>query len=651
MPDLHRIEALPRLGGRTVVVRGWVMTTRSSGKIAFVTLRDGTGYLQVVLSKKDVPEAAWEAFGRLTQEASVEVTGMVRADTRAPGGVELTAADLKILGPSVDFPITPKEHGTAFLFEHRHLWLRSRRQVAIARVRHEVIQAIRDFFYERNFVLVDTPILTGAIGEAAGHLFSTEYFDLGTAYLAQTGQLYVEAAAAAHGKVYCFGPTFRAEKSKTRRHLTEFWMVEPEVAWNDSDDNMKLQEEFVCYLVARALERKRAELADLERDTTPLERVRPRPGRGRRDSARQAVRPSRAGLQLSQGRKGLLYEGKPRRRQHRAQQRHAGAGGLRRDHRRQPARGRLRQAARAHPRGQVARGGVQLVPGSPEVWDVRALGFRARRRAHRRVDLRGGRLVGVGGRAHHGRRATGDAVLLPPHLDRPGVWSADRRRGTRVRLPAASRGAARAGRLRAATGRGRLGRQPADAVLVLHHAGVSERVRAGRAARLRACRDAGLARSEPGGAVAHVHPLPGAARRGAPDRRAGDRVRPAGGAGAHVRGNLATVPQRRSRGRGGRAAQRAGGGDALRSCARPSGRADRAAGRGGGAALEPRSPALRQAVDRRGAGRRGAGRRHRRARRAADLLRDPARHAVDESGRSGRRRRDADRRPDREPAL
>src|SRR6266566_3259539 len=243
MPELHRIEALPRLGGRTVVVRGWVMTTRSSGKIAFVMLRDGTGYLQVVLSKKDVPDAAWEAFGQLTQETSVEVTGVVRADTRAPGGVELTAADLKILGPSHDFPITPKEHGTAFLFEHRHLWLRSRRQVAIA--------------------------------EAAGNLFSTEYFDLGTAYLAQTGQLYVEAAAASHGKVYCFGPTFRAEKSKTRRHLTEFWMVEPEVAWNDSDDNMKLQEEFVSYVVARALERKRAELADLERDTTALERVRP----------------------------------------------------------------------------------------------------------------------------------------------------------------------------------------------------------------------------------------------------------------------------------------------------------------------------------------------------------------------------------------
>src|SRR5436853_162438 len=195
MPELHRIEALPRLGGRTVVVRGWVMTTRSSGKIAFVMLRDGTGYLQVVLSKKDVPDAAWEAFGQLTQETSLEVTGVVRADRRAPGGVELQASDLTIIGPSHDFPITPKEHGTAFLFEHRHLWLRSRRQVAIARVRHEVVQAIRDFFYERHFTLVDTPILTGAIGEHAGTLFATEYFDLGKAYLAQTGQLYVEAAA------------------------------------------------------------------------------------------------------------------------------------------------------------------------------------------------------------------------------------------------------------------------------------------------------------------------------------------------------------------------------------------------------------------------------------------------------------------------
>jgi asparaginyl-tRNA synthetase len=277
MPERHRIEALPPLAGtgQTVAVRGWVTTTRSSGKIAFVVLRDGTGYLQAVLSKKEVPDSAWEAFGRLTQETSIEVTGIVRADARAPGGIELTASDLVIIGPSPEFPITPKEHGTAYLFEHRHLWLRSRRQVAIARVRHEVVQAIRDFFYERGFVLVDTPILTGSIGEHAGTLFATDYFDLGKAYLAQTGQLYVEAAAAALGKVYCFGPTFRAEKSKTRRHLTEFWMVEPEVAWNDSNDNMRLQEDFVSYVVARCLERRKAELTELERDTAPLERVVP----------------------------------------------------------------------------------------------------------------------------------------------------------------------------------------------------------------------------------------------------------------------------------------------------------------------------------------------------------------------------------------
>ncbi|HXF94763.1 MAG TPA: asparagine--tRNA ligase [Gemmatimonadales bacterium] len=275
MPPAYRIEALAALVGQSVTVRGWVMTTRSSGKIAFVVVRDGTGYLQVVLSRSEVPAAVWETFGRLTQETSLEVTGLIRAESRAPGGIELQARDLRILGPSENYPITPKEHGVAFLFEHRHLWLRSRRQVAIARIRHEVVQAIRDFFYARNFVLVDTPILTGAIGEAAGNLFAVEYFDLGTAYLAQTGQLYVEAAAAALGKVYCFGPTFRAEKSKTRRHLTEFWMVEPEVAWNDSNDNMKLQEEFVSYIVARCLDRRKSELAELERDTAPLERVVP----------------------------------------------------------------------------------------------------------------------------------------------------------------------------------------------------------------------------------------------------------------------------------------------------------------------------------------------------------------------------------------
>jgi len=275
MPERHWIEALPQHAGETVSVRGWVATTRSSGKIAFVVVRDGTGYLQAVISKKDVAPEVWDAFGKLTQETSLEVTGSVRADARAPGGggVELQTSDLKILGPSPEFPITPKEHGIAYLFEHRHLWLRSKQQVAIARVRHEVIQAIRDFFHQRHFTLVDTPILTGSIGEHAGTLFSVDYFDLGKAYLAQTGQLYVEAAAAALGKVYCFGPTFRAEKSKTRRHLTEFWMVEPEVAWNDSDANMRLQEDFVAYIVGRCLEQRKQDLAELGRNLAPLERV------------------------------------------------------------------------------------------------------------------------------------------------------------------------------------------------------------------------------------------------------------------------------------------------------------------------------------------------------------------------------------------
>jgi asparaginyl-tRNA synthetase len=259
--------------GTTVTLRGWVVTTRSSGKVAFVVMRDGSGVMQGVLSKKEVSDTVWAAFGALTQETSLALTGTVRGEPRSPGGYEMAVTGLEILGPSPDYPITPKEHGTTFLFEHRHLWLRTRRQAAIARVRDEVEQAIRDYFYQEGFTLVDTPILTGAIGEEAGNLFATDYFDLGKAYLAQTGQLYVEAAAAALGKVYCFGPTFRAEKSKTRRHLTEFWMVEPEVAFNDSDANMRLQESFVSYIVSRALDRRREELKELERDLAPLERV------------------------------------------------------------------------------------------------------------------------------------------------------------------------------------------------------------------------------------------------------------------------------------------------------------------------------------------------------------------------------------------
>ncbi len=272
MPNVA-ISALRHHAGQSVTLHGWVVTTRSSGKIAFLVMRDGTGYLQAVFPRLEVSDETWERFARLTQETSLAVTGVVREDARSPGGFELTATDLQILAPSVDYPITPKEHGTSFLFEHRHLWLRSRRQVAIARIRHEVEQAIHDFFYDRGFIRTDAPILTGAVGEQAGELFATDYFDLGQAYLAQTGQLYIEATAAAHGKVYCFGPTFRAEKSKTRRHLTEFWMCEPEMAFVDSDGSMALQEEFVSYLVSRALERRAAELKELERDTAPLERV------------------------------------------------------------------------------------------------------------------------------------------------------------------------------------------------------------------------------------------------------------------------------------------------------------------------------------------------------------------------------------------
>ncbi len=272
-PPYVRIAELSRHAGQSVRVRGWAVHLRSSGKVAFIVMRDGSGTLQCVLVKSSLPSEVWERFSHLSQETTIEVTGEARLDARAPGGVELGATDLLITGESpIDYPIQPKEHGIDFLLDNRHFWLRTDRQRAIARVRHEVEQAIRDFFYERDFTLVDTPILTAAIGERSG-LFSTEYFEEGTAYLAQTGQLYGEAAAAAFGRIYCFGPTFRAEKSKTRRHLSEFWMVEPEVAFNDSNDNMQLQEDFVSYIVQRCLERRREELTLLERDISKLETV------------------------------------------------------------------------------------------------------------------------------------------------------------------------------------------------------------------------------------------------------------------------------------------------------------------------------------------------------------------------------------------
>ena len=258
--------------GTSVTILGWVESTRIHGKVGFVVVRDGTGLVQGVLLKAELPEHAWVRLEALTQECSVALSGEVREEPRAPGGHEIGVTRLELLGASEEYPIQPKEHGVEFLLDNRHLWLRSSLQRAGLRVRHEVEQAIHDFFYDRDFVRIDTPILTGAIGESAGTLFEADYFGE-PAFLAQTGQLYVETACPAFRKVYCFGPTFRAEKSKTRRHLTEFWMLEPEVAFADSDDNMDLQEDLICYLVERALDRCGREFEVLERDITELETI------------------------------------------------------------------------------------------------------------------------------------------------------------------------------------------------------------------------------------------------------------------------------------------------------------------------------------------------------------------------------------------
>ena len=260
--------------GDSVTLRGWLQSRRSSGKIHFLTVRDGTGLVQAVMSKRAVGDETFQQADHLGQETSILVTGVVRKDDRAPGGYELDVAALDVVGQSSDYPITPKEHGVDYLLDRRHLWIRSRRQAAILRVRHEVIDAIRDYLNTQGFVLTDTPIFTPAACEGTTTLFPVQYFDDRTAYLTQSGQLYVEATAMALGKVYCFGPTFRAEKSKTRRHLTEFWMVEPEMAYATLDDATDLAEALVAAVVARVLDRRRVELDILERDTAPLERVR-----------------------------------------------------------------------------------------------------------------------------------------------------------------------------------------------------------------------------------------------------------------------------------------------------------------------------------------------------------------------------------------
>jgi asparaginyl-tRNA synthetase len=271
------VEKLGAHADQTVAIRGWLHTKRSSGKVQFLIVRDGTGLVQAVVARSAVAPEVFDAADRLTHESSLVVTGRVRQDSRAPGGYELDVSQIEIVNlvPKDDpFPITPKEHGVEFLFDHRHLWLRSRRQHAILRIRHEIAKAARDFLDEDGFIACDAPILTPAACEGTTTLFEVEYFDR-KAFLSQSGQLYNEATAAALGKVYCFGPAFRAEKSKTRRHLNEFWMIEPEMAFATLDDVMELSERFVSAIVQRVLERRGEELKVLERDVAKLERIVP----------------------------------------------------------------------------------------------------------------------------------------------------------------------------------------------------------------------------------------------------------------------------------------------------------------------------------------------------------------------------------------
>ena len=272
MADKIYISQVAAYEGQEVILQGWLYNKRSSGKLHFLQLRDGTGTIQCVVFNGDVTPEVFEQSDTLVQESSFRVTGTIRADARSPLGVELGVSDLEVLQVADTYPISPKEHGTAFLMDHRHLWLRSSRQRAILKVRSEIVKACRDFYDDRGFILVDAPIFTPASCEGTTTLFETDYFGE-QAYLTQSGQLYMEAAAMAFGKVYCFGPTFRAEKSKTRRHLTEFWMIEPEVAYMDLDGDMELAEDFVSYVVQRVLENGQEELDYLERDISALERV------------------------------------------------------------------------------------------------------------------------------------------------------------------------------------------------------------------------------------------------------------------------------------------------------------------------------------------------------------------------------------------
>lgn len=272
MPEIVKVQNVSKYEDQEVTLQGWLYNKRSSGKLRFLLLRDGTATIQCVVFKGDVSEKVFEDATQLTQESSFSVTGKITKDTRSPLGFEIQVKELNIFQLAGEYPITPKEHGTDFLMDHRHLWLRSSRQHAIIRIRHEIIRSIREFFDNRGFTLVDTPIFTPNAAEGTTTLFETDYFE-DKAYLAQSGQLYGEAAAMAFGDIYCFGPTFRAEKSKTRRHLTEFWMVEPEMAYCDLAKDMQVAEEFITHIVKNVLKNRKGELESIERDISRLEKV------------------------------------------------------------------------------------------------------------------------------------------------------------------------------------------------------------------------------------------------------------------------------------------------------------------------------------------------------------------------------------------
>jgi asparaginyl-tRNA synthetase len=418
--DTVRIADFGGHVGQEVHIQGWLHNKRSSGKLQFLIVRDGSGFAQMVMSKAAVTPEAWTAAEAMGQESSLTLTGKVKEDKRAPGGYEVDVTSLTVVQSARDFPITPKEHGTAFLMENRHLWLRSQRQHAVIRIRHAVVKAVRDYLDGQGFTLVDTPIFTPAACEGTTTLFAVPYFDEGTAYLTQSGQLYNEATAAAHGKVYCFGPTFRAEKSKTRRHLTEFWMVEPEMAFAHLQDALAVAEGMIVSVVAAVLATRQEELKTLERDVAKLENVKsPFPWLhyddaikliqekgsatpwgsdfGGTDETVIAEAYDRPVVVHRFPDQGLLHGARPGAAGAHAFGRHPGPGGLRRDRRRRRAHVERRPAPAAHPRAPAPGGGLPLVRGPAPL----------RQRAPRRL--------------RHGHRA-------PGHLDlRPGAPAGDDR--------------------------------------------------------------------------------------------------------------------------------------------------------------------------------------------------------------------------------